>query len=335
MRDELVGYLLEALDDEQRRRVDGALADSVTGPVLQRDLVGLRRATRLLEADAAGEPAPEGLARRTLGFVAAHRQDSRPIRPRRPAAGGPLPRPRLFSEERAEPRVRSPRVWIDRAILAATAIAASVLLIPLVLDGIDQSRSLRTQRNVQSIAGGLAGYAEHHRRLTSPPESGPLSRAGLYAPTLVSDHRLRADDGTFLVPGSDLSRRSIVIPTLDEVQRAGAAGDAAAFDRMIRSMGGDFGYTLGHRDAAGVLQPNHNRRRFDHPLVADDPDHTDEKSDNHPEGIHHVLFEDGHVERLKPDGLHRGDHLYRNHRGRVAAGIDPDDAVIGDAEDKP
>ena len=36
-------------------------------------------------------------------------------------------------------------------------------------------------------------------------------------------------------------------------------------------MGGDYGYTLGHRDAAGTLQPNRNLRREHHPLMADAP----------------------------------------------------------------
>lgn len=335
MRDELVGYLLEALDDEQRQRVDVALADAVTGPPLRKDLDRLRRAATVLEADAGTERPPEGLARRTLRFIENHREDGRRLRPHAPAAGGPLPRPRIFSEERVPPRVRSPRVWIDRAILAATAIAASVLLIPLVLDGIDQSRSLRTQRNVQSIAGGLAGYSEHHRRFPTPPDSGPLSRAGLYAPTLVSEHRLRADDGTFLVPGSDLAKRSLVIPSLDEVKRAAAAGDAEAFDRMVRSMGGDFGYTLGHRDAAGRLQPLVNLGRAHHPILADAPDDDGHWSGNHPRRTHHVLYEDGHVERIGPHALHIDDHLYRNHRGEVRAGVDAEDAVIGDSHHQP
>lgn len=334
MRDELVGYLLEALDDDQRQRVEVALADQVSGPPLRRDLDRLRRAAAVLEADVAVDTPPEGLARRTLRFVESHRDDRRLTRPAT-VPGGPLPRPRIFSEERAPPRVRSPRVWIDRAILAATAIAASVLLVPLLLDGIDQSRALRTQRNVQSIAGGLAGYSDHHRFLPTPPDSGPLSRAGLYAPTLVSEHRLRADDGTFLVPGSELARQSLVIPSLDDVKRAEAAGDAAAFERMIRSMGGDFGYTLGHRDAAGRLQPFLNLGRRHHPILADAPDDLGQWSDNHPRRLHHVLYEDGHVERIGPHALHIDDHLYRNHRGEVRAGVDPEDAVIGDSHHQP
>jgi hypothetical protein len=101
-------------------------------------------------------------------------------------------------------------------------------------------------------------------------------------------------------------------------------------------MGGDFGYTLGHRDADGRLAPNRDLRRSHHPLVADAPASCCEKSDNHPDGFHYILFEDGHFQRLRADGIHRdSDHLYRNHKGEVAAGVDPDDAVIGDSHHQP
>ncbi len=329
MRDELVGYLLDALDDPDRRRVDDALAHPQGGPALRRDLDRLRRAARPLTLDSQSDPPPEGLARRTLRFVETHAHGQ----PQRQKAA--LPTPRVFTPESSPRRVASPRVWIDRAILAATAGAACVLLVPMVLEGIDQSRSLRTQRNLQLIGGGLAGYAGQHRHFPMPPDSGPLSRAGLYAPTLVSEQRLVADDGTFLVPGSALARGGYAVPSLEEVRRAQAAGDRQAFERMIRSMGGDFGYTLGHRDPSGALQPYRNLGRGHHPLMADAPDDDGHWSANHPDRRHHVLFEDGRVEKIGPHALHLDDHLFRNHRGEVRAGIDAEDAVIGDSHHQP
>jgi hypothetical protein len=104
---------------------------------------------------------------------------------------------------------------------------------------------------------------------------------------------------------------------------------------MVRTMGGDYGYTLGHRDASGELQPNRDRRRSHHPLMADAPNDGGERSSNHPDGLHHVLFEYGRVKRLAPADLHTDDHLFKNHDGNIAAGVDEDDAVIGDSEDQP
>jgi hypothetical protein len=84
-----------------------------------------------------------------------------------------------------------------------------------------------------------------------------------------------------------------------------------------------------------VLQPNRNLRRAHHPLLADAPDDSGERSDNHPDGTHFVLFEDGHVERRRSDDLHDDDHLYRNHDGETRAGKDSEDAVIGDSHHQP
>ena len=319
MREQLVGYVLDALDDAERRDVEAAIADDRHGESLRRDLERVRAAVAPLACDRGLLPAPAGLASRTLAFVAASAAEPR---------AGSL----RLSPTPAETRPRA-RAWLDRALVAATALAACILVLPLVRQAVDDARERRRERNLERLSTALQGYAESHGIYPTPPGEGPLSRAGLYAPTLVAEERIVADDGTVLVPGSPLARRGgFRVPSLAELE---AAVGTPRFDDLVRDMGGDYGYTLGHRDSAGVLRPNRNGRRFDHPLVADAPDHTDERSANDPRGIHHVLFEDGHVARLQADALHRGDHLYRNHDGRVAAGIDPDDAVIGDSEDKP
>lgn len=320
MRDDLVGYLLHAIDEPEARRVEAALADPETGPDLRRDLDRLRGATRPLDHDREPFAAPPGLAARTLAFVSAQ------------AAARPLPTPRSFTPAVDEP-VANPRAWLDRMIMAATALAACVLVGPLLLDAITESRARRAERNLQKTSLGLQGYAESHRVFPTPPDSGPLSRAGLFAPTLVAEKRLVANDGTLLVPGTSLERSGTFrIPSLEELE---AAIGTPQFEEMVRTMSGDYGYTLGHRDASGTLQPNKNLRREHHPLVADAPDESGLKSSNHPGGLHYILFEDGHVERRFQDDLHRDDHLYKNHAGKTAAGTDPEDAVIGDSHHQP
>jgi hypothetical protein len=321
MREELIGYLLGAIDEPDSRRVETALADPEKGPALRRDLERLQVALKPLSRDQGFIAAPPGLARRTMRFVESH------------AHAAPLPMPRAFTPEAGSGSGAGPRAWLDRMIMAATALAACVLVGPLLLDAIQESRARRAERNLQKTSGALQGYAESHRVFPTPPDSGPLSRAGLYAPTLVSEHRLVADDGTLLCPDTPLARSGTFrVPTLDELK---AAVGTPQFDEMIRTMGGDYGYTLGHRDAQGVLQPNKNLRREHHPLMADAPDTCGEKSSNHPGGIHYILFEDGHVERVFQDDVHRDDHLFKNHAGKTAAGVDAEDAVIGDSHHQP
>lgn len=321
MRQHLVGYLLDALDDAEARDVDAALADPEAGGALRRDLDALRRAMAPLGRDRDAAAAPAGLATRTLAFVASQaRPATVPLRPRMtPAGDATLP-------------VR--RSWLDQVLLAASALAACILIVPLLAEAITDSRARRVERRLQTLATSLHGYGQSHGIYPTPPESGPLSRAGLYAPTLVSEHRLVADDGAVLVPGSELDRsRGFRVPTVEELR---AAIGTPRFDELVRTMGGDFGYTLGHRSADGHLQANRDLRRSHHPLMADAPAACCEKSENHPDGFHYILFEDGHFKRLRQDGIHLDDdHLYRNEKGEVAAGVDPDDAVIGDSHHQP
>ena len=325
MRENLVGHLLGALESSESKQIDMALADPHEGPALRRDMERLRVAVAPLARDRGPFEPPAGLAGRTIRVVAAQQAAARE------SAAGPLPMPRSQSvEERQGGRSRA---WLDRLIVAGTALAACLLVAPLLLDSIAQSRARRAERNLMRTSGALQGYAESHRVFPTPPDSGPLSRAGLYAPTLVSEQRIVADDGTLLCPDSPLSQRgNFRVPSLEQVK---AAVGTPQFDEMVRTMGGDYGYTLGYRDASGTLQQNVNRRRAHHPIMSDAPDDNGELSSNHPDGLHHVLFEDGHVKRLLPADLHREDHLFRNHAGKTAAGVDDEDAVIGDSHQQP
>jgi len=323
MREQLVGYLFDALDEGDARAVEAALADAQAGPPLRRELELLQGAVLPLVADRRPLTAPAGLAARTMAFVTTQ------------ARPDTLPMPRTRSMTPADdPAPPSGRRLIDRLLVAASALAACILVVPLVADAILDSRARRTERRLQKLSAAIHGYGESHGLLPTPPDGGPLSRAGLYALTLVSEHRLVADDGTLLVPGSELDQRGgHRIPSLEELR---AAVGTPQFDELVRTMGGDFGYTLGHRAADGRLEPNRDLRRTHHPLMADAPAICGEKSDNHPDGFHYILFEDGHFERLRVDGIHRDDdHLYRNHEGEVAAGVDPEDAVIGDSHHQP
>ena len=331
MREDLVGHLLGALEPSESKAIEMALADPQSGPGLRNDLERLRLALKPLARDRDVLPAPAGLVGRTMRFIVEQEAAAKA------AADRTLPMPRGLSAEDSPPGGQgdraSSRAWIDRVIVAATALAACVLVAPLLLDSIAQSRARRAERNLLKTSGALQGYADAHRVFPTPPSSGPLSRAGLYAPTLVSEQRLVADDGTLVCPDTALSKSGTFrVPTLEELN---AAVGTPQFEEMVRTMGGDYGYTLGHRDASGTLQPNLDRRRAHHPLMADAPNDGGERSSNHPDGIHHVLFEDGHVMRVAPTDLHLDDHLFKNHDGKVAAGIDEEDAVIGDSEDQP
>ena len=344
MQDDLIGYLLGAIEPDESSRVKQALnAESGLDSPLAVTNNGEKPARRLadqltllqsafapLEPDRPALPAPPGLADRTLSFIRTQAALSAAVQT---AVQEPPPAP-AFSPV-ASPAMSPPtRSVLDRVILAATALAATVLLAPLLLDSIEASRTRRVEQKLGVLSGALHGYADSHREYPTPPASGPLSRAGLYAPTLVAEHRLKADDGTLLVPGSSLSQSGTFrIPSLEELEEAVGA---ARLEMLVRQMGGDFGYTMSHRDVAGVLQPIRDTRRGDHPIMADAPADHGLHALNHPSGLHHILFEDGRVQRVfDPTFAADRDHLYRNHRGTVAAGVDADDAAIGGSHHQP
>jgi hypothetical protein len=360
MRDDLVGYLIGALDAPDAKRVESMLADPREGEQVRRDLELLDRSMVALAADRDPLAVPPGLAARTLQMIATrkgsevrhpdgdpsraetashghspgdHRSSPRPGRQNTRHRGGHVVRPATMTPERPSSNVESPIRWIDTLVLAATALAACILVIPGIGRLVDDGRRTQVVRRLGRIGGSLQGYASSHRRYPTPPDGGPLSRGGLYAPTLVSEHRIVSDDGTVLAPGSQLSVSGTYrVPTVEEVK---AAVGTPAFDDMVRSMGGDFGYTLGHRDPTGRLMPNRPLFRSHHPIMADAPDESGERSSNHPAGLHHILFEDGRVTTTHETDLHGDDHLFRNHEGRTAAGTDEEDAVIGDSHHQP
>jgi hypothetical protein len=376
MRDDLVGYLIGALDAPDSHRVEALLADPQSGESLRRDLELLRRSMSPVVADREPLPAPAGLATRTLEMIAARKtsaphngpetsaqtaaQTAAPGRPRAEPANDPFRgsfpadhrsrpqarghhgrhhrstvdgRPSTMTPERSAGHVSSPLAWLDKVILAATALAACILVIPGLSLLVDDARKTQTVRKLGRVGGTLQEYAASHRKYPSPPDAGPMSRGGLYAPTLVSEHRIVADDGMLLSPGSTLAVKGTHrIPTVEEVK---SAVGTAEFDEMVGAMGGDFGYTLGHRDPMGRLVPIRPLHRGHHPIMADAPDSSCERSGNDPHGIHHILFEDGRVKTVPEAQLHGDDHLFRNHDGHTAAGKDAEDAVIGDSHHQP
>ena len=265
MRHDLIGYLLDSLEEDERLSIETARQDPEAAAMIDQQLGVLRRVIRPLEYERQPLAPPVGLADRTLAAV------------RR--AEGPV----LSQNDEVVVPLR-PRVWVDRFIMAAAAVAAVVLLGPLVFEAVQDARALRAERNLQRVGAALQGYADSKRVFPTPPNAGPLSRAGLFAPTLVSEQRIKPDDGLLVYPGSTLAREGgFRIPSREDVE---AAVGTENFGRLVERMSGDYGYTLGHRDATGSLQPIRDLRRGHHPLMADAPDANGQRSGNHPDGAH-------------------------------------------------
>ena len=137
MRYQLVGYLLGGLEDNEARELEAALSDAEQGDSLRRDLQLLRRAVRPLEWDRTAVPPQAGLASRTLAFVSAQtRPETIPLRTMSPAREGTVP---------------TGRGWLDRVLLAASALAACILVAPLIYEAIMDNRARRSERKLQRL----------------------------------------------------------------------------------------------------------------------------------------------------------------------------------------
>jgi len=317
MREHLLGYLLGALEDDQHDEVSQRL---------QHDLqlrTQLRRLENRLETlgppDDFEEP-PVGLAERTCQAIAGHNVN-----------WVPLPR------ESASAPSAGRWGWsiADVTVAAAVFVAAALLFFPAILNSRYQSELAFCQNNLRQLAIALSHYTDaSDGYFPAVPTEGNRSGAGIYGPTLVNSGML-PDPRVMVCPSSELARQGeFRVPTLEEIDRL--RGEPL---RQVQArMGGSYGYNLGYLEDGSYRVPRHaGRSHF--AIMADAPAEylgARGASSNHGGRGLNVLFDDFHIEHVS-DGKSRdwGDAIFVNRQGVVAAGVDPNDAVIGRSGDSP
>jgi len=323
MRDDLVGYLLDALEPDEKVAIEAQLSRD---PALQQDLEMLRRKLQLFEVDRAHYLPPAGLAERTCEFV-----NSR-------------------IEVALTPATPPPARWrlVDFAVAAAIFLAASVLFLPALHQSRLAAGVTGCQNNLRELGRSLAQFANvnggHFPSLVHGDGQFP---AGVYA-TKLSDNGLLGDASTVICPSSAQAAQvgQFRLPALDEIQNASRDRQTELF----RSMGGSYGYNLGYL-VDGRYHPTKNLQRPTFALMADAPDSevrgatapargsampASLSSLNHGRKGQNVLFEDGHVEFLQgcnAEGC--PDNIFLNDRGQPTAGVHANDAVIGPSHAHP
>jgi hypothetical protein len=314
LQEQLLGYVLGALDDAERQQVEDRLRDD---PRFRRELARTQDSLKVLEGTRADHAPPPGLLQRTCRLVA---DNPRPLRRR---GMTPAPVAALLSGGGR---------WPDTVVTAAVLLVSSLLIAPAVQQTRFQAQRNACQDNLRDLGMSLVDYSQSHQGyFPAVPSEGKLSAAGIYAPTLLHEGFLKQSD-RLLCPGSP--RRFLRIPSFEELQ---AAGEPQLRD-LRSSMGGTYGYSLGYVDAQGRYHGTKNLGRSHFALVADVPcpDQPARQSLNHAGRGQNVLFEDGQVRftcNSQPDGL--SDDIFLNRDGLVAPGLGPDDAVIVPSETRP
>ncbi len=345
-REQLLGYLLGALDDNEQADIEKILDSDAT---LRRELAILNRSLAPLDAAPREFSPPPGLASRTSAFVATSATTAKKVEG---SQGSPLLATSVAAATATEPAAHpnnshkmkpvdsvcgnSSRVrWQDSIVAAGIMVAACGLLFPAVLGSREQARIMTCQKNLHGVHTALADYSESHGGLfPKVPEKGKLAAAGMYAPQLLQDGYLTSPRQV-ICPGSELADdNEFTVPTIDELQ---STTSPSRLEELKRRMGGSYGYTLGHIND-GRYHGTKNLRRANFAIAADEPSHVSSslQSRNHGLNGQNVLYEDGHV-KFQPTTRALGlpDDIFTNDNGVVAAGLHPDDAVIGSSPSAP
>lgn len=366
MREELLGYLLAALEPHEMRRVDARLKSD---PFYREELADVQRmleaVDRRVEQDGPID-VPEDLVERTMAMIPARpavgldafdydeSQSPRQLR-RRDTVGRLVPAPLENAVAGGRP------AWAD---LVVGGLVAGVLLTVSLLGFARhraEARSVVCQDHLRDLGTKLGQFVLRDRDSYLPriAESGPKSFAGHFSIDLVAAGLL--DDGKLL--RCPAARTTLSDSLVDWVENADSEATAsqrltlwnglvtpemlqeavdgeswALLKRYQQCAGGDYCFVFGVFENDRYHSPKYEARSF-FAVMGDVPfagTHVADRVDvskmqwAHPDNAANMLFEDGSVRQLFPARmLSVIDHPYVNHRGAIEAGVNPDDAVLG------
>jgi hypothetical protein len=318
MEENLLGYLLRALDDADQCAVEASLQAS---PELRERLARLERAVRPLAADAEPSEPPPGLVIATLARVAEHRCRRLPDAP-------PTPRSQPVTAGRS--RMRRPDVLVAAVLLVVLGGVGSSYLFHLWRN----HGRLQCQDNLRHIFTGLRVYCDNHNgNYPLVEEQGPRAVAGIFVPVLRDSGTLGPEESVACPSHERRPQERRSLRDMDELYQK----DRSAFRQEAREQAGGYAYTLGFRDADGF-----HGLRCDTgdglPIMADRLDSpAQDNSANHGGGGQNVLYLGGQVQwhTNRRAGID-GDDIYLNWDNRVLAGKAWKDTVLapGDASPK-
>ena len=340
MRQKLLDYLMDALEDGDRQRVEKALRGDHT---LQQELETLRESLEPLDVYRGDFDPPDGLADATCQLVAEHRAQNKTA-PAVSLAVSPsavvpsttraarLSSPAAQLSESPEPPARRSRwMFSDLTVAGGVLIAAGLLLVPAIQQSRSDSHRTMCQNNLREIGRAAIDYSKQHQGYF--PEiaaDGNLAAAGVF-PVRLFDAGLLSDPSQLVCPASRLAEhlaqggQQPPMPTLEELRKA----KGKQLLRYHLTMGGDYAYPLGHLEN-DAFQTGLNLHRSGFPIVAD------ASRINHGGDGQNVLFEDGRVGwTTSPFAGKYNDDFTVNDVGVVAAGRHVDDAVLAPSRVRP
>ncbi len=326
MQENIIGYLLGALDEVEMAQFEAELDRNVDLQVRVQDAA---RSLQVLENDYDSEDdaPPIGLVESTCLKVA--------------NATVSVGRRKTSRKKRAASRSRElgydAEAWsmIDVVVAASVFFVACLLFFPAIKNSRFHAEIAGCQDNLIHVGRALIEYSGHDPQGEFPkiPKSGPLGVAGMYAPTLL-EHGLITESHQFFC-ASTSSYRSNVDLSIPSISEIAATSPGPARAAIQERMGGSYGFVLGIKegDQVGGIR---NRGRDNFALMTDTPVCEIMPLKRELKRHCNVLFECGNV-RVLPLNTQswQGDRLYENDNGQISAGVHEDDAVIGASATKP
>ncbi len=223
-----------------------------------------------------------------------------------------------------------PTRWLDVACGISVAVLMFLLFFPAVLNSRELSRRSFCQENLRRLGLAMEAYTEQFGCLPFIPEQGPLSFAG-FIPVVLRDIRLIDSDHVVLCPSAPQPSAVFVLPRVNEL----LAVHGEQLLRLRQMAGGHFAYNLGVVDGGRYGSARREGRAW-FAWASDAPLHPDRIPPYHGGRGFNVLFEDGRVQFVCSYCAPGTDeHLLRNRRGWIAAGVEKDDVVLGSSQVSP
>jgi prepilin-type processing-associated H-X9-DG protein len=326
--EQLLGYLLGALEDDERRQFETHLRHDV---VLRAELGRLRSCLEPLENSWQPVGTPPGLWQRTCRFV----EVAARVVPRGAAA---MCRASMSAGAGGGLSRRSAWSWREAVAAAAVLVAACLVLFPAVNRSRFQAAVRGCQNNLAQLGASFQRFAEaHDGRFPQVPREGNDAFAGVYA-AVLQDYGMLDDSRYLICPAVAAQRQNVIyVPSCAELRSA----TPPQLAELRRNMCGDYGYHLGFVvDGQYLAVRDQDRPTFAILADAPSPQLDGQPSTNHARVGQNILFVDGSVRFIRCEDLVNGcvlvrDNLFLNDDNEVAPGKHPGDAVIAPPQARP
>jgi hypothetical protein len=329
LEENLVGYVLKALEPDEQRQVERALQND---PKLRRQVELIEQSLLPLSADSEHPKPPVDLRYRVLAQVAEDRLAHPSLR---------LKAPPIYSD-------RFGKSWWRRADVLVAALLL-IIIGPLAAPAISYAKQryqiTQCQNNLRSFHTALMAYTGlHEGRLPRVDKEPPRNMAGVVVPILY--HEGLAQGLHLRCPSTPSA--DVPLHSLEELDAA-YTNSGESFNHLANQLSGGYAYSMGYQDASGHL----HGLRVDNilndndliPVMSDRPAFNQTKgvfaastpnSLNHEGKGQNVLYLGGAVRFVTSPRIGAyGDDIYLNEQNRIAAGLHRLDAVLGASDFKP